>query len=106
MNVVYAIVYARCSFTVYVGESERELREKDVRAPQRCTFKERNANGRAEIQMRVRLWIKKLATVRPARWSVKDITIRVTIWQNKVKVWERLCNGIISCEDCPGEISS
>ena len=97
-NVVYAIICSRCDCTVYVGETERELRERmtehlrDVRLrkekPINSHF-EGVAHGpvdltfavlekvfgaeRIERQLREAIWIRRLSTARPDGCNVKEI---------------------------------
>ena len=103
-NVVYAIICTKCRSTVYVCETERELRERmtehlrDVRLrkdkPINFHFGEKGrtqhdmaftvlekvyAAERIERQLREGLWIKKLSTVRPGGCNVKDCFIPAAI---------------------------
>lgn len=96
-NVVYAIICTRCQATVYVGETERELRERmsehlrDIRLkkdkPINFHFGGKGHTNndvafavlektfdaeRTERQLREGLWIKKLASGRPNGCNVKD----------------------------------
>ena len=103
-NVVYAIICTKCRSTVYVGETERELRERmteylrDVRLrkdkPINFHFGEKGHTQhdmdftvlekvygaeRIERQLRQGLWIKKLSTVLPGGCNVKDCFIPAAI---------------------------
>ena len=96
-NVVYAIICMRCQATVYVGETERELRERmsehlrDIRLrkdkPINFHFGEKDHTHddvafailektfgaeRTERQLREGIWIKKLDSVKPRGCNVKD----------------------------------
>ena len=96
-NVVYGILCTRCQATVYVGETERELRERmtehlrDVRLkkdkPINYHFGEKDHRlsdmafivlektygaDRTERQLRESVWIKKLSTTRPMGCNIKD----------------------------------
>ena len=112
-NVIYGIICTSCKSTVYVGETERQLRERmtehlrDVRLrrdkPINVHFNqgehsqldmgfvvlEKLYNAeRTERQLREGLWIKELRTVRPDGCNVKDSDISVSFWYHKAKVRE------------------
>ena len=112
-NVIYGIICTRCKTTEYVGETERQLRERmtehlrDVRLrrdkPINVHFNqgehsqldmgfvvlEKLYNAeRTERQLREGLWIKELPTVRPDGCNVKDSDISVSFWHHKAKVRE------------------
>ena len=96
-NVVYAILCTRCQATVYVGETERELRERmtehlrDIRLKREkpinfhfgaqghtnndvafAVLEKTFEAERTERQLREGIWIKKLASVKPHGCNVKD----------------------------------
>ena len=99
-NVIYGIICLRCAFTMYVGETERELGERmiehlrDVRLgkdkPINSHFGEKGHSQedltfavlekvyeakRIERQIREARWIKRLGTTRPDGCNVKDAHI-------------------------------
>ena len=99
-NVVYAISCRKCSLVVYVGETERQIRERmtehlrDVRLakdkPINVHFSRSDHScndmmftilekmygaDRIERQMHESAWIKKLKTARPFGCNVKDVDV-------------------------------
>lgn len=102
-NVIYGIVCSKCDSTVYVGETERELRERISEHIRDITRKAdkpimRHFDGshlpdnarftvlerlygasRVERQIREAVWIKKLRTMRPHGCNVKDCWVPASL---------------------------